>query len=385
MRSNFSKYKNNFEKILNKNNINIFNIKNIDFTKKKILIKFGIDPTSSSIHLGHILILNKIKKLQKFRPFYAYIVIGLHTSKIGDPSKRFEKRKIYDNKTIRNNYIKIKKQILKLLIKKKTYIFNNENWLKNIDLNLIENLSLNKLVSRKEIKKRISNNNHIKLGEIIYPFYQHYDNIILNVDIEIGGIDQVFNFFCYKKKICHISFDILRNLKNSKKMSSSYPEGCILYKDSSNNIFWKVLNIKDFNISDFNILKRKIKIRYIKIIKKNAKDINIFNKIKIFCNIMDIMGREKKILKNINKFFNIKKYKKKKIKCLLPSSLVNIIFKLKYFNSKKKIKELIKQKAVKINNKIINNIKYKFLYFKKIKLKIGKKIFLKLNVKQKKT
>ncbi|MGX7589409.1 tyrosine--tRNA ligase [Candidatus Vidania fulgoroideorum] len=361
-----------FKKILDKKYITIKNIHKINF-KKKIILKFGIDPTSSKLHLGHLIILNTIKKLKKIN-LKIKIVIGCYTSLIGDPSKRYQRRKKIKRKEIEKNFISIKKTIFKFLNKKNIKIYNNNFWLKNINIRKIENINLNKLLSRKEIKKRIKKNENIKIGELIYPFYQNYDNIILNNNSEIGGKDQIYNFFFKNSKFL-IIFDLFPSLKKKKKMSSSDSlEDCIYLNENKYDIFWKILRIKDKKIKK---IQKFIKTKKNK--KTNNKNLN--EKISIYLSICKLL-KFKNYNKVLNNFINNKKkIIKKNIFIILPENIVSLIYKINIFKSKNNIKKLIKQKSVFINNKIIN-YKKKILKYKKYYLKIGIKHIL-INVKKK--
>ncbi|MGX7582467.1 hypothetical protein [Candidatus Vidania fulgoroideorum] len=382
-----------FKKILDKKYINIKNIKKINI-RKIYSIKFGIDPTYGKLHFGHFLILKTIRKLQKIN-LLAKIVIGCYTATIGDPSKRFysrnEKRNIY----IKKNFKKVKKEIKKILIKKKTILYNNSSWLEKINLKNIENINLTNLLCRKEIKNRIKKNDNIKVGELIYPYYQNYDNFITNPSIEIGGKDQVYNFLFGKSK-CYITFELFPSLLCDKKMSSTCKKNdCIYLSDNPNKIFWKILKINDKKI--------EIILKFLKIKKYNlSKNINLRKKINIYFSICKNLRKKK--YKNVYKNF-LKKKKiiiKKKIFISLPKKIINLIHETKIFNSKNKIKYLINNGIIKNKKRILNykninlrkkiNIyfsicknlrkkKYKNVYknfLKKKKIIIKKKIFISL-------
>ncbi|MGX7577245.1 tyrosine--tRNA ligase [Candidatus Vidania fulgoroideorum] len=350
-----------FKKIINKKYIKVFNYNNF-LKKKKIYIKFGIDPTDKHIHLGHFIILNTIKQLQKIN-FYSKIIIGCHTALIGDTSKKFDNRKKLSYSKIISNYKKIK-QTVKNILKRKTYIYNNDKWLKNINIRQLESINLKKLLTRKEIKNKLLKNINIKIGELIYPYYQNYDNLILKPDLEFGGQDQIFNFFYSKKKVCNIVFDLFPSLREGNKMSSSNSKNsCIYYNDSPLIIFWKILKTNDSKID---------KIMHFLNIKKEKKKIK--NKLNLYIYVCKEF-KKKKYKKILNNFLKNKKvYIKTKVCCSLPLTIKNLIYKTNFFKSKKHIKTIIRQNGLKINDKLIKK-NILITNKKKLKLKIGRYYF----------
>ncbi|MGX7576847.1 tyrosine--tRNA ligase [Candidatus Vidania fulgoroideorum] len=342
--------------------INLKSIKN----KKKLFFKFGIDPTSKYIHLGHIYILNTLRILQKkYKNIFVYVLIGDYTSKIGDPTKRFKKRK----KT-KINIKKFKNQIKKFLLKERTIFVYNSFWLKHLNLENFKNIKIKKLFMRKEVSKNIN----ITIGEFIYPFLQNYDNKIIKPDIEIGGKDQKYNFCFIKKKICFFTFNLINAINSKKKMSSSSSDlKNINFKENEKSLFWKILKIKDCFIRHYlNFFKNKIKI------KRNINK-NIKKKLCLYYYISKEL-KIKKYKKILVSFLKKKDIYEKKIKTR-PYILKEFILKFKILNSNNEIKRLIKTNSISLNKKKIKSINF-FLKKGKNILKIGKKKFL-LNVQEK--
>ncbi|MGX7586131.1 tyrosine--tRNA ligase [Candidatus Vidania fulgoroideorum] len=358
MNINFLKkiFKNKFIKIKGFKNIKI---------KKKIIIKYGIDPTYHKLHLGHLFILKKIKKLLNYKNFKVFIIIGSYTALLGDTS-RIKKRNILKNNKIYYNSIFIT-NFLKKFFLNKVYILNNYNWFNNLNFGFIKDINLVKLLKRKEIKKKLKKKKRIRLGEVVYPFFQSYDNYITNCNIELGGEDQEFNMFYNKKfKKCNIIFKLIPGIDGLKKMSSSKKNNCIFINESSDKIFWKILKIKDFLINKFEFFFKKNKKN-----KKYCSENKLNKKLNLFYKINKFVGNKdsKKIISDFIKKENNKINIKFKIK--LPCNLITLLSKI-FKKSKIFFKKLIKEKIIYLNGILINN----FSYIQKNKnffIKIGKK------------
>ncbi|MGX7582745.1 tyrosine--tRNA ligase [Candidatus Vidania fulgoroideorum] len=365
-----------FIKSLNEKYIKIKGKKNL-YNSKNIIIKYGIDPTSSKLHLGHFLILKKIKNLIKYKNIYAFIIIGNYTALIGDPSRVKERKRIFIKKIL-YNFNKLFKY-LKSFFCDKVKILNNFNWFNNINFLKISNVIVNKLLLRKEIKKKIYNKKNISLGEIIYPFFQSYDNYIVNCNVEIGGEDQEFNMFYVKKfKKCNVIFKILPGIDGKKKMSSTNIKNCIFVDDNPIDIFWKVLKIKDDCLKNFlSFFKDPKKDKKIKILKRIKIDKNLLKKLILFYKINYFLGNSNSI-KIIYYFLK----KKKQIKLIefkynIPCSLLEIISNI-FKKSKSYYRRLIKSKSIYLNKKLVK--KNKIININIFIIKIGKKLYkIKIN------
>lgn len=188
------------------------------FTKNKHIniIKFGIDPSGCGLHFGHIFILHFLNELIKDCHWIkVYIILGTFTVKIGDPSgkKNIKKNNEQEDITYQNNTHNIKIFITKLFNNKNFVFMDNHTWLSKINiaefLDICKYIDVRDIFDRKEFKNRYS---RIKINELLYPIFQSYDSIYLNNHIEIGGIDQLFNF---------------KNTRTIQKKMSLSPQICI--------------------------------------------------------------------------------------------------------------------------------------------------------------
>ncbi|MBI2609034.1 MAG: tyrosine--tRNA ligase [Deltaproteobacteria bacterium] len=163
---------------------------------KPLRIKAGFDPTSPDIHLGHTVIMNKMKQFQDLGHDVIFIV-GSFTAMIGDPSGADVIRKQLDEKTVQENAKTYAKQAFKILDKKKTEVAYNHKWLGKLSAQDIFHLTSHKTVARMlerdDFKKRFKEQTPIAIHEFLYPLFQAYDSYHIKADIELGGTDQKFN------------------------------------------------------------------------------------------------------------------------------------------------------------------------------------------------
>ena len=163
---------------------------------KALVIKAGFDPTAPDLHLGHTILLNKLKQFQDLGHKIIFL-IGDFTATIGDPTGKTELRPSLSMEQVAENAETYKNQVFKLLDAKKTLIKFNSEWLSNLSaadlIEIIGSYSVARMLERDDFKKRFKSNKNISIKEFIYPILQGYDSVVLNADVEIGGTDQKFN------------------------------------------------------------------------------------------------------------------------------------------------------------------------------------------------
>lgn len=229
-------------------------------TSKKLKVKFGVDPTSDQLHLGHLIPLLIAKKLRA-EGHDIQIVLGTFTAQLGDPSGKDTMRPILDAETTKKNAKSIIEQINRLFdnYKDKTggsvIVAQNHTWFE--DMNAVEmtkilsKFTTSQLLARDSFQKRIENENPIGMHELVVPVLQGFDSVHLHSDVEIGGQDQLFNFkitrdlqraFGQEPEKC-ILMPII-NGTDGRKMSKSFGN-CIFINDTPNDVFGKVMSISD--------------------------------------------------------------------------------------------------------------------------------------------
>ena len=202
-------------------------------TKMPLVIKAGFDPTAPDIHLGHMVLLRKLRQFQDLGHKVLFL-IGDFTARIGDPSGRSEKRKEITKEEALKNAATYKKQVSKILDTGKVRIVFNSEWFEKMSvldmLKLTTHATVSQMLARQDFKKRLSKNEDISLLEFMYPVLQGYDSVKLKADIELGGTDQIFNLlvgrdmqkdFGQPQQVV-ITMPLLEGTDGVQKMSKSF-------------------------------------------------------------------------------------------------------------------------------------------------------------------
>ena len=223
--------------------------------KRPLRIKLGVDPTSKDLHLGHAVVLRKLKQFQDLG-HKVVLIIGDFTALIGDPSGRSKTRPALSEKEIKENAKTYYDQAKKILDSSKTEVRYNSEWLKKIDLKemlkLMTNITVAQMLEREDFKARFKGNSEIYLHEFLYPFMQGYDSVAVKADVEIGGSDQKFNLlvgrtiqhFYKEKPQATLTMPILEGLDGEMKMSKSLGN-YIGLTDKPEMMFGKVMSLND--------------------------------------------------------------------------------------------------------------------------------------------
>lgn len=226
------------------------------FAKKQPLkIKLGADPSRPDIHIGHTVVINKLKTLQDLG-HHVQFLIGDFTALIGDPSGRDTTRPILSREEIDQNAKTYASQIFKILDPEKTEIVYNSHWLlklTSIDfIKLSGKYTLARMLERDDFTKRFKANVAISLHELMYPLCQGYDSVALQTDLELGGTDQKFNLLVGRdlqssygqEPQCVLTMPILEGLDGVKKMSKSL-DNYIGVNESPKDMFGKTMRVSD--------------------------------------------------------------------------------------------------------------------------------------------
>ena len=164
--------------------------------KQKLTVKAGFDPTSPDLHLGHTVLINKLKQFQDLGHKVVFL-IGDFTGSIGDPSGVSQTRPVLSKEELKKNAATYKNQIFKILDPKKTEIKFNSSWFNKMKpqefIKLASSMTVARMLEREDFSKRYKSNQPISIHEFLYPLVQGYDSYFLKSDIELGGTDQKFN------------------------------------------------------------------------------------------------------------------------------------------------------------------------------------------------
>ena len=365
---------------------------------KPLTIKLGLDPSAPDIHLGHAVVLRKIKQLQDLG-HRAVILIGYFTGKIGDPTGKSKTRKPLTQEQVLENAMTYQKQILKVLDKEKTEIRFNSEWLSKLTfeevLKLAATTTVARMLERDDFKNRYSTNAPIGIHEFFYPLMQGYDSIVLKADIELGGTDQTFNILMGRtlqkgmemEQQIAIFMPILEGLDGVEKMSKSLGN-YIGVDEKAEVMFKKIMEVPDSLIIKYFELATDEHPDRINEIKsdlengKNPRDI----KLELAKIITSLYHSEEETKAAIEYYEQV--FKNGNLPSEVPEIKVPIdIFKLKEISkilvgegvvpSNKEFRRLVEQGGVQVNTE-------KVLDFDNIKindndiLKIGKKKFIKI-------
>ena len=223
--------------------------------KKPLKIKVGFDPTAPDLHLGHTVIINKMRQFQEFGHEIIFL-IGDFTGMIGDPSGVNETRPVLTREQIDENAATYEKQIFKILDKDLTRIEFNSSWMQQVNssklIEIASKYTVARMLERDDFKNRFKTGNPISIHELLYPLVQAYDSVVLEVDVELGGTDQKFNLLVGRHlqqlygqpPQTAITLPLLVGLDGVKKMSKT-ANNYIALTDSPKDMLGKIMSISD--------------------------------------------------------------------------------------------------------------------------------------------
>ena len=222
---------------------------------RPLRIKLGADPTAPDIHLGHTVILNKLRQFQELGHEVTFL-IGDFTGMVGDPTGKNTTRPPLTREDVLANAETYKQQVFKILDPEKTKIQFNSEWLSELGaegmIRLAASQTVARMLERDDFKKRYSNNQPIAIHEFMYPLLQGYDSVAMETDIELGGTDQRFNLLMGRelqkangqKPQCVLTMPLLVGLDGEKKMSKS-ANNYIGVSEAPGEMFGKIMSISD--------------------------------------------------------------------------------------------------------------------------------------------
>ena len=366
-------------------------------SRKRLIVKAGFDPTSSDLHLGHTVLINKLKQFQDLGHKIIFL-IGDFTGQIGDPSGVNETRPLVSKSDLKKNAKTYSEQVFKILDPKKTKIEYNSSWFDKMKpseiIKLAASMTVARMLERDDFSKRFKSNRPISIHEFLYPLVQGFDSYALKADIELGGTDQKFNLLVGRdiqrlnkmKEQVVMTMPILEGLDGVKKMSKSL-NNYIGLKEKPEMMFGKIMSISD-----------ELMWKYFDLLSfKSNKDINSYkDEVKKGANPMKfkiILGEE-----IVERFHNKKaaqitreEFKNRFSKKKAPSKIKKVTIKVNskeillidlladprlkknvLCSSKSEAKRMIKQSAVKIDNKRINDEHFSIKNGSKHTYQVGK-------------
>lgn len=366
---------------------------------KPLIIKLGLDPSAPDIHLGHAVVLRKIKQMQDLG-HRAIIIIGDFTGKIGDPTGKAKGRVALTDEEVKENAKTYCQQIFKVLDKDKTEVRFNSEWLSKLSfedvIKLAATTTVARILERDDFKKRYENQIPIGIHEFFYPLMQAYDSVELNSDIELGGTDQTFNIlmgrnlqraFNQQQQIA-IFMPILEGLDGVEKMSKSLGN-YIGVSEAAEVMFKKVMEVPDALIIKYFELATDEHPSEVERIKveldggRNPRDIK-YDLAKIITSLYHPLEEVERAIEFYNTAFSKKAIPEAIPELLIEGNKVTItdiipqLIKMDFVKSKSDFIRLVNQGGVQINNKKMTQDNLNTSIDNDDVIKLGKKRFLRL-------
>ena len=260
-------------------------------SKEQLIVKAGFDPTAPDLHLGHTVLINKLRHFQQLGHQVIFL-IGDFTGMIGDPSGKNKTRPALNETEIKENAKSYKKQVFKILDPKLTDVRFNSEWSSKLGaegiIKLASQYNLARMLERDDFNKRYKSNQSIALHEFLYPLIQANDSIALEADVELGGTDQKFNLLVGRdlqravgqEPQVVLTVPILEGLDGKNKMSKSL-DNYVGIDEDPKEMFGKIMSISDelmwrwFNLLSFKSTNEIAKLRAEQAKGKNPRDIKI--------------------------------------------------------------------------------------------------------------
>ena len=374
--------------------------------KQKLTVKAGFDPTSPDLHLGHTVLINKLKQFQDLGHKVIFL-IGDFTGSIGDPSGVSETRPVLSKEELKKNSATYKKQIFKILDPKKTNIQFNSSWFNKMKpqdfVKLASSMTVARMLEREDFSKRYKSNQPISIHEFLYPLVQGYDSFFLKADVELGGTDQKFNLLVGRdiqkingmKEQIIITLPILEGLDGVKKMSKSL-NNYVGLTDNPDEMFGKLMSISDemmWRYYDLLSFKTNKEIEKLKNMSSSGIDL-METKFKLSLEIVERFHGKRKSVMAMEEFKN--RFSKKKD----PTNILNLDLKIKqkslklidllahsglgeniFCQSKSEARRMLSQSAVKVDGKKVTKEDFLVKINKKTLIQVGKRRHLKITLK----
>ena len=366
-------------------------------SKKQLTVKVGFDPTAPDLHLGHTVILNKMRHFQNLGHKVVFL-IGDFTGRIGDPSGKNKTRPSLDKEELEKNAKTYSDQVFKILNKDLTDIRFNSEWCEDLGadgiIGLASKYNLGRMLERDDFSKRYKANQQIAIHEFLYPLIQAYDSIALNADVEMGGTDQKFNLlvgrelqraFDQEPQVC-ITLPILEGLDGINKMSKSLDNYVGVNEDPdemfgkimsiSDDLMWRWFELLSFRpINEVNELKKEVKSGM------NPRDTKILlaeEIIERFHSKEDAENAKNTFLDRFQKGAKPKDIETFSISLDDDIAIGNLLKESGLVQSTSEAMRLVKQGAVKINDEKIDDPKLSIEKNQELLVQVGKRRFLKI-------
>ena len=367
-------------------------------TNTPLRVKLGMDPTRPDLHLGHTVVMRKLRKFQELG-HKLVLIVGGATAMIGDPSGKSETRPALSKEQVEENAKSYFDQMSMVLDVSKAEVVNNADWLHKLNfmelLQLAGKVTVAQMMTRDDFAKRYAEGKPISIHEFFYPLMQAYDSVAIDADIEFGGSDQRFNTLlgrdiqaAYGKKYPQMVMllPLIEGTDGLVEMSKTYPEHCISLTDSANDMFGKLMSIPDTLIPKYFDLLTDITPDELKEVESQLESgsVNPRNiKLRLAHTITSEYKGKDAADKAQEEFINV--VSNKGIPQDIPSvkidgdkNILELLLELDFVQSKGEAKRLIQGGGVKLDGEKISDINYTVSVESEAVLQAGKRKFAKL-------
>jgi len=357
---------------------------------RPLRIKAGFDPTAPDLHLGHTVLLQKLRQFQQLG-HEVYFVIGDFTAMIGDPTGRSETRPPLSREEVLENAKTYEHQVFKILDPEKTNIVFNSTWLSGLGtegiIKLAGKYTVARMLERDDFSKRFKEGIPIYIHEFIYPLLQGYDSVFLKADVELGGTDQKFNLlvgrdlqraFGQEPQVC-ITLPLLVGLDGVRKMSKSY-QNYVAIQEEPESMFGKIMSISDDLMWDYYTLLTDYTEEEIENFKKNLHPMDAKKKLAHFI-VERFHGKEQadKALEFFVKTFSEREFPEDAPVIEVPYGLkrraYELLFELGIESSKNSARRVVEGGGLRINGAKVEDPNQEIEINGELRLQVGKKRF----------
>ncbi len=367
-------------------------------TNTPLRIKLGMDPTRPDLHLGHTVVMRKLKEFQKLG-HKIVLLVGGATAMIGDPSGKSETRPALTKEQVEENAKTYFAQMSKVIDISQAEVVNNADWLHKLTftkmLQLAGKVTVAQMMTRDDFAKRYAEGKPIAIHEFFYPLMQAYDSVAIDADIELGGTDQRFNTLlgrdiqaAYGKKYPQLvmMLPLLEGTDGVVKMSKTYPEHCISLTDSAKDMFGKLMSIPDALITRYYSLLTDVPQAELEKMDEEIAS-NSINPRDIKMALAHMITEEYHGKEGADKaqedFINVVSNKGipddiESVKIEAGKSILDLLVELSFVQSKGEAKRLIQGGGVKIDGEKISDMGFVVTPQMDVVLQAGKRKFAKL-------
>ncbi|MBT2641908.1 tyrosine--tRNA ligase [Bacillus sp. ISL-41] len=367
---------------------------------RPLKIKLGLDPSAPDVHLGHTVVLNKMRQFQE-NGHIIQLIIGDFTGKIGDPTGKSVARKQLTEEEVKHNAKTYFEQFAKVIDMEKVELHYNSKWLSELNfedvIQLAGKITVARLLERDDFEERIAFGKPISLHEFFYPLMQGYDSVVLESDIELGGTDQHFNILMGrhfqekfgKEKQIALLMPLLEGLDGAEKMSKS-KKNYIGIDESPQEMYGKAMSIPDELMTKYFELVTDLTPKEIQTIKKQLETGELHPrdaKMLLGKTIVRMYHGIEAAERAENHFISV--FQKGSLPDDIPViewdgdkeiSIIDLLVGLKLLSSKSEARRMIDNKGVKVNGEQVGNHQLTLIVTDGLIIQVGKRKFIKLKV-----